>query len=92
MSVHLTEQVILDTLRQVPPERWVDVMRFLDSLITAEARIPEQPPIRTGEDLAASELFGLWADRADITDSTTFARQLREQASHRRGRPDASGH
>ena len=92
MSVHLTEQVILDTLRQVPPERWDDVMQFLDSLISAEAPIPTQPPIRTGEDLASSDLFGLWADRADITDSTTFARQLREQASHRRGRPDASGH
>jgi hypothetical protein len=92
MSVYVTEQVIHDTLRQVPPERRGDVMRFLDSLITAEAPISTEQPIRTGKDLAASDLFGLWADRADITDSTTFARQLREQASHRGGRPDASGH
>jgi hypothetical protein len=69
-----------------------DVMQYLDSPITAETPSPTQPPIRTGEDLAASDLFGLWADSADITDSTAFARQLRQQASHRQVRPDASGH
>jgi len=35
-----------------------------------------------------SELVGLWADRSDIDDSVTFARQLRHQAEHRRGKAD----
>ena len=29
-------------------------------------------------------LIGLWKDRADIEDSSVYARQLREEAQHRR--------
>ena len=31
-------------------------------------------------DLAKSEFFGMWADRADIRDSVEFARELRTEA------------
>ena len=34
----------------------------------------------TARELLHSELIGLWSKRTDIRDSTTFARQLREQA------------
>jgi hypothetical protein len=35
---------------------------------------------RTLGDLADSEFFGMWRDRADIGDSSEFARQLRKKA------------
>ena len=34
-------------------------------------------------DLLKSKLVGLWRDRTDISDSSEFARQLREQAQDR---------
>lgn len=41
------------------------------------------PKPSTAADLANSEFFGMWAGRTDITDSSGFARQLREQAWRR---------
>jgi hypothetical protein len=77
MPEAVTEQMIVDALRQVPPERWDEVLRFLDILKGAG------PPIRTAADLLNSELVGLWADRTDIGDSREFARRLRESGEHR---------
>lgn len=37
----------------------------------------------TAADLLASDLVGLWEDRADIHDSLDYAHQLREQAQYR---------
>ncbi len=37
----------------------------------------------TVRQLRQSGLIGLWKDREDIQDSTTYARQLREQAQRR---------
>ncbi len=37
----------------------------------------------TARDLLQSELIGLWADRSDIDDSLSYARQLRHQAEKR---------
>ncbi len=42
-------------------------------------------PRLTARELLNSELIGLWKDRTDITDSTMYARQLREQAQRRPG-------
>ena len=39
----------------------------------------------TARGLRRSGLIGLWKDREDIKDSAAYARQLREQAQHRRG-------
>jgi hypothetical protein len=33
--------------------------------------------------MAASKLFGLWADRTDVGDSLDYARKLRAQAERR---------
>jgi len=38
---------------------------------------------RTLGDLAHSEFFGMWRDRADIRDSAEYARQLRAEAWRR---------
>jgi len=45
----------------------------------------EQPagPRGTAVELAHSPLFGIWANRTDIPDSLTYARQLRAQAERR---------
>ena len=41
----------------------------------------------TAAELAHSPLFGLWADRTEITDSLTYARELRAQAERRHHDP-----
>ena len=48
----------------------------------AEITISVAPKKRrsTAQDLLNSEIFGMWADRTDITDSTEFARELRRKA------------
>lgn len=45
---------------------------------------PKRPRL-TARQLLNSGLIGLWKDRADITDSSDYARQLREQAQRRPG-------
>ncbi len=77
MSTVIDEQTILDSLRQIPVNRWDEVLQFLDTLIDAE------PAIRTGADLSQSGLVGSWADRDDLGSSQEFARSLRRQAETR---------
>jgi hypothetical protein len=86
MSMTVSEETILDALRQVPEDRWDEVLRFLLDLKGAP------PAIRTVSDLARSELVGLWAHRDDLGDSREFARRLRQQAETRQGATDAAGH
>lgn len=86
MAITISEQAILDSLHQVPEERWGEVLSFLDALKDAE------PAIRTGEDLIRSGLVGSWADRKDLGSGREFAQQSRRQAEARRGVADAAGH
>jgi|SRR5579859_1438674 len=44
---------------------------------------PEAASGLTAQQLLASDVLGMWQDRADIDDSVTYARQLREQAQRR---------
>jgi len=73
----ISEQTIVDALRQAPVERWGEVLAFLQTLQG------ETPAIRTAADLANSELIGLWAARDDIGNSQEFARSLRREAETR---------
>jgi len=43
----------------------------------------KRPRLTVGE-FKKSGLIGMWKDRDDIQDSSVYARQLREQAQHRR--------
>jgi hypothetical protein len=86
MPIEVDEQMILDSLRQVPSDRWGEVLRFLNVLSQAE------PSIQTAEDLARSDLVGCWSDRDDLGTGHEFARQLRHEAEARRGAADAAGH
>jgi len=90
MMREVTETHILDALRQLEPHLRGEV---LDFIVFLTHRVPlERAPSHTQPLTAAamlqSELVGLWADRSDIDDSVTFARQLRHQAEHRRGKAD----
>jgi hypothetical protein len=86
MSTTVNEQAILEALHRLSPDRWGDVLAFIQSLGPAEGPAPEREkrPL-TADALLASGLVGLWSDRADIGDSREFARRLREQ-SQTRGR------
>lgn len=81
----ITEQEILDALRQVPEKRWDAVLSFIQSLD------PSKQPVFTGADMLKSGIVGMWADRDDIGDSREFARKLRRQAENRQGADDAPG-
>lgn len=85
-----TEAQILDALHQLNPDRWREVLDFIAFLThrATQEPIPERTQPLTASDLLQSELVGLWADRSDIGDSVSFARQLRQQAEHRRGSTD----
>ena len=89
----VTEKQVLDELRGLEPGRWFEVLDFIGYLkhraILERAQLP--PRELTARDLLRSELVGLWADRDDIGDSLSFARQLRQQAEHRRRTTDDTG-
>jgi hypothetical protein len=78
------EKTILKELHQVPKDHWSLVLTFIRSLQPGREPSVVERPIRSGADLAGSDLIGIWADRSDITDSREFARGLRHQAEYRR--------
>jgi hypothetical protein len=90
--MHVTQQQIVEAIQEVPQEHWADVLRVLKGFKAAAPTTATS--VRTGTDLAGSDLIGIWADRADIADAHDFARQLRHQASHRQvqGKSDVAGH
>lgn len=55
----------------------------VEMIVLPEPPSPAERPPLTAADLLASGLVGLWEGREDITDSSAFARQLRDQAQHR---------
>ena len=73
----------------VTPERSLTV-RIPEDIPTGPAEVivvfaaepPSKPHLTLG-DLRASEFFGMWRDRTDLSDSPTLARTLREQAWNR---------
>jgi hypothetical protein len=89
----VSEEQILEALRLLPPDRWGEVLELIDFLRHPEGEGMALPtPIRTGHDLAQSQLVGIWADRSDLGPTQTFARQLRERAERRGGTENDAGH
>ena len=82
----VTQKRILEELRGLERGRWFEVLDFIGYLKHRVSLDEAQtgPKELTARDLLQSELVGLWADRKDIGDSLSFARQLRQQAEHRR--------
>ena len=72
----------------IPPNRETHITLPPDVPVgPAEIVLVVSSRTRAGEstfgDLANSEFFGMWADRADIRDSAEFARDLRADAWQR---------
>jgi hypothetical protein len=80
-----TEAQILEALHKLDLTRWGEVLDFIVFLTQRTTLQPPQTHTQplTATDLLQSELVGLWADRFDMDDSVSFARQLRQQAEHR---------
>lgn len=56
----------------------------IEMIILPESSAVPEGNYMTVKDLLESGLVGMWKDRDDIKDSTTYARELREQAQNRR--------
>lgn len=82
----VTLQQILEELHGLDSDRWLEVLDFIGYLKHRASleRTWTRSRQLTARALLESELVGLWADRDDIGDSLAFARQLRQQAEHRR--------
>ncbi|MFW6115611.1 MAG: hypothetical protein ACOC7Y_00955 [Chloroflexota bacterium] len=85
-----TKEQILHQLHELEPTQWGEVLDFIGYLKHRQALQRGQPyrTHMTARDLLQSGLVGIWADRADIEDSLTFARQLRRKAERRQGHGD----
>jgi hypothetical protein len=80
---NITPEQILDAIHRIPAERWDELLQAIERLQTRRPSESSKSSIQTGTDLQASDLIGIWADRADIGNGHDFARQLRRQAEQR---------
>ena len=82
----VTQQQVLEELKDLEPNRWFEVLDFIGFLKERASREQAEsgPRQLTARALLQSEVVGLWADREDIGNSLDFARQLRHQAERRR--------
>lgn len=61
----------------------VEAGQQVEVLLLISSSDKSSRPRLTAKQLLNSGLIGLWQDRQDIGDSTTYARQLREKAQQR---------
>jgi hypothetical protein len=80
----ITPDQLINAIQHIPPERWGEAMRAIESLQGPTATVETRSSVRTGVDLRDSKLIGIWADRTDISDNHEFARKLRRQAEQRK--------
>jgi len=55
----------------------------IEIILLPQPKRKKRPRMTVGQ-FRQSGLIGIWKDRDDIQDSSVYARQLREQAQHRR--------
>jgi hypothetical protein len=79
----IEETQVLNALRALRQEEWPEVLDFIGYLRYRNRAAQPASTQLTANDLAQSDLIGIWADRTDVTDSLTFAHQLRHKAEHR---------
>ena len=81
----INQQEILDALQGLDPSYWSEVRDFI---LFLKQRFMEEPVSSrarpwTGQDLCELADLGLWADRDDIGDSLSYARELRRRSGRR---------
>lgn len=71
VTMLVREEQILDDLRKLAPDRWIEVLEFIRHLLyqTPYKVDPNKYNTRTASDLLSSEIIGLWSDRTDTSDS-----------------------
>lgn len=57
--------------------------QHIEMILLRDTLAADNRPRLSARQLLQSELIGLWEDRNDIEDSSTYARQLREEAQNR---------
>lgn len=85
----VTEEQILEELRELDPRKWAEVRDFIGYLrhrATLESAGAHTREL-TAHELLHSGLVGLWEGREDIGDSLEFARRLRREADTESLRP-----
>lgn len=80
---NVTSEQILDAIQRVPVQRWGEVLHVIEGFQDSRPTASLSSPVQTGTDLRDSELIGIWADRADITNSQEFASEMRRRAEQR---------
>ena len=76
---------MLRALRALEFDLWPEVIRYIQFLQEQpEKRASQAALTMSAAELASSEIVGLWQERTDITDSSSFARQLRTDAEQQR--------
>jgi hypothetical protein len=76
-SMTTTERVLRD-FEALPPEAQREVIDFV-SFLSARYGCSQKPRRHTALPLHAERFVGLWADREDLQDSTTWVRTLRRR-------------
>ena len=74
----MTYEEILREIASLPPEGQRQVADFVAFLHQRYGRAgkPKEPP---ASDIAKESFIGMWRDREDMADSTSWARRSREQ-------------
>jgi hypothetical protein len=72
--------------RAIIPDEPVELP--LNEPLEVQIQTCEPGPVGTAAGLADSQLFGVWKDRTDITDTDAFARKLRKDGETRRHQID----
>lgn len=57
--------------------------QHIELILLAEPSSSSGRPILTARQLVHSGLIGIWKDREEMDDSTTYARRIREEAQNR---------
>ncbi len=57
--------------------------QHIELILLAEPSSLSGRPILTARQLVHSGLIGIWKDREEMDDSTTYARRIREEAQNR---------
>lgn len=86
------EERVLKALRTLDFALWPEVIRYIQRLQEQPQKSESQSAATiSAVDLANSEIVGLWQDRTDIIDSTSFARRLRAEVEQQRVKRNALG-
>lgn len=57
---------------------------FIKSIVTQKTENPDIPSVLTARELLHSGIIGMWENRKDIKNSSSYSRKIRQQAQKRK--------